>query len=169
MIDLYSPRGEMELLILRSLLEDAGIPFYVRNDTFGSLCPGRYSEAYNRKTVCVPEAAREDARELVQEFLDRTGGSPPREPREEGPLDRLAATFHAFLDHWARRWTGSWRQRFPALRHVERQESPEELRRRFRVIRNDRIPGVSGGGKGPAGVPSPAPTDKPPRPPLRLV
>ena len=91
---LYSPRGEMELLILRSVLEDAGIPFFVRNDTFGSLYMARYAEAYNRKVVYVPEALYDEAAVLLEEFLERTGAgeelAAEREAEQEpGALGRL--------------------------------------------------------------------------------
>lgn len=83
MVQLYSPRSEIDLLILRSLFDDAGIRFYVRNDTFGSLYLGPHIEAYNRKILCVSEVDLDDARALLAEFLEHTGGemepaAPPR-------------------------------------------------------------------------------------------
>lgn len=75
MRELYSPAGETELLILRSVLDDAGIPYFVRNEIFGSLYGARFAEAHNRKTICVPQADWEEAVHLVDEFLHRTGRS----------------------------------------------------------------------------------------------
>lgn len=160
MIDLYSPRGEMELLILRSILEDAGIPLFVRNDTFGSLYPGRYSEAYNRKTICVPRSARDEARVLVREFLRRTGN--PASWPDEGEEESAAAigsprpSWPAALARWCRRLPGHrW---IPGLRRLAA-PTPEEQRRRFRLIRNEE--------SSPPAAGPPSATSPPP--PLRLV
>ena len=61
------------MLFLKSLLDDAGIPFYVHNERFGSLLAGPQIAHYNRKTIWVHEADREDAAALVGDFLARTG------------------------------------------------------------------------------------------------
>ena len=94
MVQLYSPRNEPDLLILRSLFDDAGLRYYVRNDTFGSLYMGPHVEAYNRKILCVSEADLEEATALLGEFLERTGRevvAPPQQQRTvvDRLLDRL--------------------------------------------------------------------------------
>jgi hypothetical protein len=151
MIDLYSPRGEMELLILRSILDDAGIPYFIRNDTFGSLYQSPYAEAYNRKTICVARIDRDEASVLVREFLRRTGpaagagvGGAAAEGAEHpaAPPQRLLAGLLHLLDRWSRRLRP--RAADPAA----------DLRRHLRVIRNE--------------APEAA-DDEGPRPPLRLL
>jgi hypothetical protein len=147
MIELYSPRGEMELLVLRSILDDAGIPFFVRNDTFGSLYQSPYAEAHNRKTICVAQIDRDEASVLVREFLRRTGTPPRRrDDAEEAAAaaapQRLVARLLDLVERWSRRLG------------LEPEDDAGDLRRRLRVIRNE--------------APDP-PSRRGDRPPLRLL
>lgn len=89
MVQLYSPRNEPDLLILRSLFDDAGLRYYVRNDTFGSLYLGPHVEAYNRKILCVSEADVDEATALLGEFLERTGRDTVEPPPHRTLVDRL--------------------------------------------------------------------------------
>lgn len=89
MVQLYSPRNEIDLLILRSLFDDADIRYYVRNDTFGSLYLGPHIEAYNRKILCVAHVDLDDARALLAEFLEHTGGEMDPAPPPRTFLERL--------------------------------------------------------------------------------
>ena len=89
MVQLYSPRNEPDLLILRSLFDDAGLRYYVRNDSFGSLYLGPHVEAYNRKILCVAESDVDDATALLGEFLERTGRERDAAPRRHNLFDRL--------------------------------------------------------------------------------
>jgi hypothetical protein len=73
LIELHSPDSEGELLFLKSLLDEAGIPYYVHNERFGSLLAGPQIAHYNRKTIWVHEGDREEAAALISDFLDRTG------------------------------------------------------------------------------------------------
>jgi hypothetical protein len=100
MVQIYSPRSEIELLILKSVFADAGIRYFVRNDTFGSLYMGPHVEAYNRKTLCVAEADADESLVLLEEFLERTGRRPPAAAHPpaaagfvEGLLHRLVRWF----------------------------------------------------------------------------
>jgi hypothetical protein len=154
MIDLYSPLGEMELLILRSILDDAGIPYFIRNDTFGSLYQSPYAEAYNRKTICVARIDRDEASVLVREFLRRTGpaagatvagAAAADEEHPAAPPQRLLAGLLRLLDRCSRRLRP--RPADPAA----------DLRRRLRVIRNDAPDAPESAG------------DAVGRPPLRLL
>jgi hypothetical protein len=140
MKELYSPDGEMELLLLRSVLDDAGIPYFVRNDTFGGLYPSLYAEAYNRRQIYVPEVHYEEAAVLVREFLSRTGSDASAAQRgaADGPLERW---LHRVL-HW---WAGLTGGAEPTSRPP------------FRLIRNDRP------------LPPQADEADDRRPPLRLV
>lgn len=103
MVQLYSPRSEPDLLLLRSLFDDAAIRYSVRNDTFGSLYIGPHVEAYNRKILCVSEVDLDDARALLAEFLERTGreaDEPPPSTLLERLLERV---LQRFLDRFAPR------------------------------------------------------------------
>lgn len=97
MVQLYSPRNEPDLLILRSLFADAGLRYYVRNDTFGSLYLGPHVEAYNRKILCVAETDLDEATALLGEFLERTGRERDAAPRRHNLFDRLLHRLVAWL------------------------------------------------------------------------
>jgi len=76
-VELFSPRSEAELLLLRSVLDDAEIYFFVKNDAFGSLAIGPQIDHYNRKTIYVHPAEADEARALLAEFLDKTALGDP--------------------------------------------------------------------------------------------
>lgn len=82
MAEIHSPAGEPELLLLRSVLDGAGIFYFVKGDVFGSLTLGPQIDHYNRKTIYVHPDDREEARELVAEFLAKTA-----EPRQAAAQD----------------------------------------------------------------------------------
>jgi hypothetical protein len=77
LVELYASRTEAELLLLRSILDDAGIYFFVKNDVFGSLALGPQIDHYNRKTVYVHASEADEARALLSEFLDKTALGDP--------------------------------------------------------------------------------------------
>jgi hypothetical protein len=80
MIELYSPRNEGELMLLKSIFQAAGIRFFVHNDAFGSLTVGPRIDRYNQKRIFIADADYRDAQELLQEFLVKT-----RDGREASP------------------------------------------------------------------------------------
>lgn len=96
--ELYSPRSEAELLLLRSILEGAGLYYFVKNDVFGSLALGPQIDHYNRKTVYVHPAEAQDARALLREFLDKTALGDPTPPEDLRLTDvlRMIAEFLVF-------------------------------------------------------------------------
>lgn len=99
MTELYSPRNESELLVLRSVFDAAGLHYFVKNDLFGSLAVGPQIDHYNRKTVYVAPDDLDEARLLVRELLERTAEPDlPREPL--GLLDVLRMTAELLLFGW---------------------------------------------------------------------
>jgi hypothetical protein len=94
LVELCSPQSEPDLLLLKSILGDAGIDFFVENDSFGSLTLGPSVTCYNRKKVLVPEDQWEDAATLLRSLEEGPQLPPPPQPR---PLDRLVATFQALF------------------------------------------------------------------------
>jgi len=142
MIELYTPRSEAELMILRSILEDAGVRLFVRNERFGSLFAlSPHAEAHARTTLCVAECDLEEAEALLAEFLRRTGREHLLTPPEPQPPGRLAACLSRLAACLSR--LAAW---------VERRR-PAGAPPRLRVIRNA-APLAAGAGE---------------RPPLRLV
>ena len=74
LVNLYKPKSEVEFSLISSLLEEAKIPFMVRNsevqDLFGV---GRIGTGYNFVTgpmiILVNENHFSKAREIISEFL----------------------------------------------------------------------------------------------------
>jgi hypothetical protein len=75
-IRLYSPRSEGETALLKSILTAAAIPHFVHNDFFGSLRVGPQIDLLNMKTIMVPEESREQAQELILDYLQATLPAP---------------------------------------------------------------------------------------------
>lgn len=88
------------MLFLKSLLDDAGIPYYVHNERFGSLLAGPQIAHYNRKTIWVHETDREDAAALIADFLDRTGDDEPRARRAYTWREKLRMVGEFLLFGW---------------------------------------------------------------------
>jgi len=76
MVQVYSPRNEMELINLRAILVGAEIPFFVHNDHFGSMKVGPRIELFNAKTICVAECDAVQARELIDDYVAVTTAIP---------------------------------------------------------------------------------------------
>ncbi len=100
MIELHSPDSEGELLFLKSLLDDAGIPYYVHNERFGSLLAGPQIAHYNRKTIWVHEADREEAAALIGDFLDRTRASEPHPSHRYSLREKLRMVGEFLIFGW---------------------------------------------------------------------
>jgi hypothetical protein len=133
MVELHSPDREPELLLLRSVLDGAGLLYFVKGDAFGSLALGPPIDHYNRKTIYVHPADFEEARELVADLLDKTS-----EPRRAAARDlRLRDVVRMVVEVLVFGWF------MPGRRH--RAARPPELK----VIR---------GGRGEHDPASPTPT-----------
>lgn len=70
----HSPENEIELAIIKGLLEGEGIPYSVENDYFGSLLPGPLTYKYNKKAVFVTEEYYDHARELITSIIGHDDG-----------------------------------------------------------------------------------------------
>ena len=100
MIELHSPDSEGELLFLKSLLDEAGIPYYVHNERFGSLMAGPQIAHYNRKTIWVHETDGHEAAALITDFLDRTGANDPPARQRYSMLEKLRMVGEVLLFGW---------------------------------------------------------------------
>lgn len=98
MIEIYRPESEGQLLLLRSILDDAGLRFFVKNEAFGSLMVGPQIEHYNRKGLFVHPDDAEEAHQLVKEFFERTGH--PKDHPSPGNADILRMVVEFFLFDW---------------------------------------------------------------------
>ena len=68
-VNLYSPRNEVELALLKSILDSEHISYFVRNDNFGSLEVGPRIGLYNGKMIQVESDKYERAGELLSDYL----------------------------------------------------------------------------------------------------
>ena len=69
MIKIYSPNDEVELSMIRGLLNSAGIHYFIHNDYFGSLEVGPQIELFNRKAIMVAQEDADRAKHIITEFL----------------------------------------------------------------------------------------------------
>lgn len=75
MTPLYTPTSEPEAVVISSLLEAYGIPFFIRGGAFGKLCPGVHISPYSTQTFMVDAAKLAFARELIAEFTKDQAGT----------------------------------------------------------------------------------------------
>lgn len=143
LVELYSPENEMEVLLLKSILDDSGIDFFVKNDAFGSLTVGPQIAHYNRKTILVAEDQLDEAREVLVGFLEKTSHRPHAPYRLR---DKVRMVFEVLLFGWI--MPGRRRSSPPRLELLDgdgdaNRPAPRPRRPRLRVIRGD-----GGGGAG---------------------
>jgi Putative prokaryotic signal transducing protein len=123
LVELCSPESEGEIAVLRSLLADAAILFFVENDNLGSMLAGPRIASYNRKRILVHEEDLEEARGLL-EIAPRstTQETLPRRPYSALDKARMVAEFLLF--GWF--LPGRRRRPGPALRLIQggRDEPP---------------------------------------------
>jgi hypothetical protein len=67
-VQVFSPRSESEVIVVRSLLEAYDIPVFVHGRHFGSLLPGLQVGSANMQSIMVPEEHAKDALELLAGF-----------------------------------------------------------------------------------------------------
>lgn len=112
LINLYSPDNEIELALIKGLLEGASIPFYVQNDHFGSLYIGPQIRLFNRKMVMVAPDHEAAAKEVLADFLrhQQTRPEPPAgEEQQASLLDKIRMFLEVLLFFWVvpgKRWNG---------------------------------------------------------------
>jgi len=71
MIKIYSPTDELELAMIRGVLDTEGIHYFVHNDHFGSMRVGPQIELLNKKTIMISPEDAELAKTIISDFLNR--------------------------------------------------------------------------------------------------
>ncbi len=100
MIDLYSPQNEVELALLKSILDSEGIKYIVRNDNFGSMEVGPRIGLFNAKMIVVQDDHYERAKELLADYLEKTKKK-TEEPEEKYSLfDKIRMLFEVLVFGW---------------------------------------------------------------------
>ena len=103
MVPVFRPEDGVELALAQSVLEAHRIPFFVHNGGFGGLYPGMQIDLYNVRTVMVPEAAAETARELLAHFVHRHDEPAATSSGEQERLswwDRTRLIFELIVFGW---------------------------------------------------------------------
>jgi len=67
---LYSPMDELELSMIRGLLDADEIRYFVLNDYFGSMRVGPQIDLINKKTIMVAPEDHDRAKEIISTFLE---------------------------------------------------------------------------------------------------
>lgn len=108
MIHLYSPKDEMELMFIRSILDGENIPYYVENDHYGSLYTGVSVPLFNQKNIMVDEGSAKRADELIADYLQKTAPQEPTGASRYSWKDTLRMLTEFFLFGWimpGRKWS----------------------------------------------------------------
>jgi hypothetical protein len=80
MIKIHVPTDELELAMIRGVLDSEGINYFVHNDYFGSMRVGPQIELLNKKTILVATEDAERAKGIISDLLGR---KIPEEAAEE--------------------------------------------------------------------------------------
>ena len=71
MIKIYSPTDELELALVRGVLDSEGIHYFVHNDYFGSMRVGPQIDLLNKKTIMVSLEDAERVKTIISDLLNR--------------------------------------------------------------------------------------------------
>lgn len=100
MINLYSPNSEMELAMIKSLLDAEEINYFVKNDNFGSMEVGPQIALFNKKMIMVQDNQHERSSELINDYLKNTAQKED-EPRQVYSLfDKIRMAIEILLFGW---------------------------------------------------------------------
>ncbi len=100
MKELYSPQNEVELALIKSILDAECINYFVRNDYFGSMRIGPQIELLNNKLVLVQDDQYERARELLENYLTEKKEMPLNEEPGYSLFDKVRIVFEYLLFGW---------------------------------------------------------------------
>ncbi len=100
MLELYSPNNEVELAMLKSVLDAEGINYFVRNEKFGSLEIGPKIELLNKKMIMVQDDQYEKAKELLRDYLESTENKGEPEEKKYSLFDYIRMVTEFLLFGW---------------------------------------------------------------------
>lgn len=99
-VNLYSPRNEVESALLKSILDSEGIGYFVRNDNFGSLEVGPHIGLFNAKMIQVQDDRYDKARELLSDYLEKTGKKSEEADRKYSLFDKIRMVIEVLVFSW---------------------------------------------------------------------
>lgn len=99
MIKIYHPADELELAMIRGVLETEGICYFIHNDHFGSMRVGPQIDLLNKKAIMVSPEDAERAKGIISDLLNR---ELPEEKAEEeySAGQKLRMIFEALFFGW---------------------------------------------------------------------
>ena len=90
---LYVPSDESELAVIRSLLDSAEIPYYIRNEYFGSLYIGPAMGSFNSKPIFVHEDFYAEAKQVLSDLIKEEDFAPQDDNEAPTFLDGIYSFF----------------------------------------------------------------------------
>lgn len=100
MINLYSPNNEMELIMIKSLLDAEGINYFVINENFGSMEVGPQIALFNKKIIMVQDNQLERASELINDYLNKTACKEDEPEQGYSLFDKIRMAIEILLFGW---------------------------------------------------------------------
>jgi len=100
MIDLYSPQNEVELALLKSILDAESINYFVRNDNFGSLEVGPRIGLFNAKMIIVQDDQYERAKELIADYFEQTDKKTDEPEQKFSLFDKIRMAIEVLVFGW---------------------------------------------------------------------
>ena len=98
-IALYSPNDELELAIIRGLLDAESVRYFVLNDYFGSMRVGPQIDLVNMKTIMVSPEDHDLAKAIISEYLELKSETDDTEERYT-LSQKLRMVIEALLFTW---------------------------------------------------------------------
>jgi hypothetical protein len=96
LVQVHSPDTEPELMVIVAMFEAHDIPCFVHNAGLSALLPGPRINAYNTRSIMVPEEKVADAMELLRDFQSNSDPAPPH----HSPPGKLRVLVEAILFGW---------------------------------------------------------------------
>lgn len=100
MKNLYKPENEVKLSLIKSILENENIPYFVKNDHFGSLYIGLQIDLFNARMIMVDEEDYDRSKELIADFLDKIKEEPDAQKIQYSLFDKIRMVSEAFIFGW---------------------------------------------------------------------
>jgi hypothetical protein len=100
MIKIYSPTDEVELSMIRGLLDSEGIHFFIHNDHFGSMEVGPQIELFNKKAIMVALEDVDRAKQIIADFLERELPEEADDASHYSLRQKLRMIFEALFFWW---------------------------------------------------------------------
>ena len=100
MVTLYSPNSEIELAMIKSLLDAERVNYFVKNENFGSMEVGPQIALFNRRIIMVQDNQLENASTLINDYLKETAGKEDEPGQAYSLFDKIRMAIEILLFGW---------------------------------------------------------------------